>query len=110
MKIIVDAHKITLEKDEIINAGEYNIQECTFEFSEEYDNLVKVAIFSSQTNSFKVNINNTNKCIIPYEVLENENIITIGVYGYEIDGEELIKRYSPSPEHFKVEDGSYKLG
>ena len=110
MKIIVNAHKIKLEKEEIINAGEYNIQECNFEFSEEYENLVKVAIFSSQTNSYKVSIGNSNKCIIPYEVLENENIITIGVYGYEVNGEELIKRYSPSPEHFQVEDGSYRLG
>lgn len=109
MKVIVNSHNIKIQNIDDINAGEYNIQDCEFEFSEEYNDLVKVAIFSNENNAYKVYIHN-NKCIIPYEVLENEGYVYLGVYGYESNNNELIKRYSPEPEFFVVTDGSYKLG
>lgn len=44
MKVIVNAHTIQLDKTTIVNKGEYNIQECEFEFSSEYNGLVEVEI------------------------------------------------------------------
>lgn len=109
MKVIVNAHTIQLDKTTIVNKGEYNIQECEFEFSSEYNGLVEVALFSTCSNTYQINIVN-NKCSIPYEVLQEEGNIILGVYGYEVDGEELIKRYSPTPVYFTVDNGSFLEG
>lgn len=108
MQIKVTPHTITLNKTEIVNEGEYNINTCEFELSEEYTGLTNMAIFTNGTNTFKTMIVD-NQCIIPYEVLEQEGTLMVGVYGYEADGETLIKRYSPTPVAFYIEKGSYAL-
>lgn len=107
MKIIVNAHTLKLEKDIDVNSGEYNVQNVEFTFSSEYDNLTKMAIFTNGSESYKAIITD-NKCIIPIEVIE-EGTICAGVYGYEQDGDTLIKRYSPKPVYFSVEPGSYQI-
>ena len=107
MKIIVNAHTLELEKEIDVNSGEYNIQECEFEFSNEYNELTKMAIFTNGCESFQAIITD-NKCIIPIEVIKEGNV-ALGVYGYETDGDKLIKRYSPKPVYFAVEPGSYNL-
>ena len=108
MEIIVNAHTIQLTQSEIVNEGEYNIQKCNFTFSEEYNGLTKIAIFSNLNNSFQTMITN-GSCIIPAEILQQEGTLILGVYGYEVDGETLIKRYSPTPACFTVSKGSYQL-
>ena len=107
MKIIVNPHSLELQKTVDVNSGEYNIQKCEFEFSNEYNGLTKMAIFSNEDNSFQTIIIG-NECIIPYEILQVEGTIGIGVFGYELDGENLVKRYSPKPVFFNVELGSYQ--
>ena len=108
MKIIVTPHTITLNKTEIVNEGEYNINICEFELSEEYIGLTNMAIFTNGASTFKTMIVD-NQCIIPYEVLEQEGTLMVGVYGYECDGDNLVKRYSPTPVAFYIEKGSYTL-
>lgn len=107
MKIIVNAHTLKLEKEIDVNSGEYNVQNVEFTFSSEYDNLTKMAIFTNGSESYKTIITD-NECIIPIEVIE-EGTICAGVYGYEQDGDTLIKRYSPKPVYFSVEPGSYQI-
>jgi len=109
MKIIVNAHTIQLNKTTIVNAGEYNVQTCQFQFSEEYNGLVKVALFSTCENTYQINIVN-DECMIPSEILQEEGNVMLGVYGYEVDGEDLIKRYSPTPIYFTIDKGSYGTG
>lgn len=108
MKIIVNPHKLELQKTIDVNSGEYNVQNCEFEFSSEYDGLTKMAIFSNEDNSFQTMITN-GSCIIPSEILEIDGTIGVGVYGYQVNGDNLIKRYSPKPVFFNVELGSYQL-
>jgi hypothetical protein len=108
MKIIVNPHTLELQKTDDVNSGEYNIQKCEFVFSSEYEGLTKMAIFSNEESSFKTMITD-NECIIPYEILETEGTLGLGVYGYTLDGESLVKRYSPKPVFFNVELGSYQL-
>lgn len=109
MKVIVQPHSVEIKKDEITNQGEYNIQSCEFQFSDEYAGLINVAVFSKGSIVKEITLEN-NTCIIPYEMLETEGIVTVGVYGYEIDGDNLVKRYSPTTDRFLVQSGSYKLG
>lgn len=108
MQIIVNPHTLELNKTVDVNSGEYNIQECEFTFSSEYEGLTNMAIFSNEENSFQTIITN-GTCIIPAEILQTEGTIGLGVYGYEVNGDNLVKRYSPKPVFFNVELGSYQL-
>lgn len=111
MKINVTKDKVSIETKIENHYGEYNVNECLFVFDEHFNNVaVKRAVFSSQkdNNSFEVDIIN-NKCFIPHQVLNNVyDEITLGVYGYDISGDELLIRYSPEPTYFVVHDGSYR--
>jgi hypothetical protein len=73
MKIKVNPHEIEFTQDIEINAGEYNITTLEFEFSEEYEGLTNMAVFSTCENSYKAPIFD-NQCIIPYEVLEETGL------------------------------------
>ena len=78
MNIQVTPHTITITQDENINAGEYNITTCEFDFSEEYENLTKQAVFSNCSSSYKTPILN-NQCIIPSEILQTSGSVLLGV-------------------------------
>lgn len=111
MIINVSKDKITIEAGHTANEGEYNIRQCDFVFSEDYtDDLVKIAVFSKDGKSYKVNIAN-NTCIIPIEVLEKKGTVTLGVYAYTVkeeNGEEILeKRFSPAPAKIHMDYGSY---
>lgn len=107
MNIQVTPHTITITQDTDINSGEYNVTTLNFEFSEEYNNITKMAIFSTCENFYKTPILN-NQCTIPSEVLEEQGNVLLGVYGYEGDGENLTLRYSPTPKYFNILNGSYR--
>lgn len=110
MNIQVTPHTIAIIINDNINAGEYNITPCEFTFTEEYENLTKEAIFSSCDGSvIKVSILN-NQCTIPFEVLQQEGNVLLGVYAYETDNDELVLRYSPTPQYFNVKKGSFQVG
>lgn len=108
MKIIVNPHSLELQKTIDVNSGEYNIQNIEFEFSSEYEELTKMAVFSNEDEAFTTMITN-GSCIIPSEILQTDGTIGVGVYGYSVNGDNLIKRYSPKPVFFNVELGSYQL-
>lgn len=108
MKIIVNPHSLELQKSVDVNSGEYNIQNIEFEFSSEYEGLTKMAVFSNEDEAFTTMITNES-CIIPSEILQTDGTIGLGVYGYSVNGDNLIKRYSPKPVFFNVELGSYQL-
>lgn len=107
MNVQVTPHTITITQDTDINSGEYNVTTLNFEFSEEYDNLAKMAVFSTCDSSYKTPIL-SNQCTIPSEVLEEQGNVLLGVYGYEGDGENLTLRYSPTPKYFNILNGSYR--
>lgn len=110
MNIQVTPHTIAITINNNINAGEYNITPCEFTFTEEYENLTKEAIFISCDGSvIKVSILN-NQCTIPFEVLQREGNVLLGVYAYETDNDELVLRYSPTPQYFNVKKGSFQVG
>lgn len=107
MKLIVGINTISIDKKDILNSGEYNIHEIEFAFDEAYNGLVKKAVFSDDLHTYQVSIVE-NKCQMPYEILEKEQNINIGVYAYEVSGDDLVLRYSPKPLTTYVNKGSYK--
>ncbi len=106
MTIKVYPHKMEIEK-EPINEKEINVTEVNFEFYEIEDELTKEAYFTCNGKTYKEIIAN-NKCNIPYEVLEKQGQVEIGVVAYELQDEEYVKRYNPSPVYVSILSGSYK--
>lgn len=105
MEIKVTQNEVKINKD-ILNDGEYNIHKCQFDFDEEYNGLVQKAVFTLNDGSSYLETIVNNECNIPIEVLE-EGVLKIGVYAYETNNDELVLRYSPSPDIIHVFDGSY---
>ena len=106
MNITVTKNQVTVNTDYILNDKEYNVNQCYFSFSDEYtDDLVKKAIFVQGTSTIEMSIIN-NQCQIPAEVLNNGQF-ELRVYAYEVDGDELLLRYSPSYTTAYVRTGSY---
>lgn len=110
MKITVNKDNVKIEEFDVVHEGEHRVNKCSFSFSEEYtEELVKKAIFTSQNSSVEVAIIN-NECNIPTEILRARNIVLLGVYAYKVVDDKLDFRYSPSPDAFKVNSGSYIEG
>lgn len=109
MNIKVNSHTLEINQNIDINAGEYNITTLNFEFSDEYEGLTKMAVFSNCETSIKTAILD-NQCTIPFEVLEEPGQVLLGVYGYEGEDDSLELRYSPEPQYFNVKHGSYQEG
>lgn len=109
MNIKVNSHTLEINQNIDINTGEYNITTLNFEFSDEYEGLTKMAVFSNCETSIKTAILN-NQCTIPFEVLEEPGQVLLGVYGYEGEDDSLELRYSPEPQYFNVKHGSYQEG
>lgn len=105
MQIKVTQNEVKINKD-ILNDGEYNIHKCQFNFDEEYNGLVQKAVFTLNDGTSYLETIVNNECNIPIEVLE-EGVLKIGVYAYETNNDELVLRYSPSPDIIHVFDGSY---
>lgn len=107
MTFKVTANEISLQDEQELNKGEYNVHNCVFEFSDEYNDLVKKALFTNAFgNTYIVEITD-DKCDIPYEVLTSTGAITLGVIGYTVKENILEKRYSPKPIAFSISQGSY---
>ena len=105
IKVTKDTVKI-VDENYILNKGEYKVNRCYFQFSDDYTNdLVKKAIFEHGDTKVEVVIAN-NECDIPYEVL-NFDTFELRVYAYQVDGEQLILRYSPTYTNAYLRAGSY---
>lgn len=114
MNIKVSKDNVIIETDCDNHVGEYNVNECYFQFDTYFNDVsVKRAIFTIQTDaeiSVETDIIN-NTCQIPYEVLVKPyTYVTMGVYGYDLKDDVLTLRYSPEPTKFMVSDGSYRDG
>ena len=108
MRVNITANTCTIDNNVYLNAGEYNINKFYFTFSEEYlDEYVKKALFIDKDGTPIEMVIANNECDIPYDILKNPGTYTFGVYAYEMNGTELVLRYSPEPTHFYVNKGSY---
>ena len=106
MDILVTKNNVQIDTREIVHEGEYNVNTLFFTFTQDYDGLSKMAVFSNLTNSYELAITN-NMCLIPAEIVADRGCFTLGVYAYTMVDDEIVKRYSPAPIELKIDDGSY---
>lgn len=108
MEFQINTNNVILIQHDQVESGEYNVTECNFTFASEYDGLTKKAVFTGEDGTAYLQTIVDNKCSIPGEILEVSQVVEIGVYGYDVENEELVLRYSPEPTQFFVHQGSYK--
>ena len=94
MNIDVTKTQVTITNEYILNDKEYNVNQCSFTFSNEYtQNLVKKAIFVQGTSIVEEPIIN-NQCLIPSEVL-NRGTFELRVYAYESQSRKRCGKIKP---------------
>jgi hypothetical protein len=108
MEFQVNTNQVILRQQDQVESGEYNVTECNFTFSSEFDGLTKKAVFTGEDGTAYLQTIVDNKCSIPSEILEISQVVEIGVYAYDVENEELVLRYSPEPTQFYIHQGSYK--
>lgn len=115
MRIDVDKNFVKFNTNNLVNKREFKATPLEFTFTKDYEGLTCKAVFSiiPKTKDEEITFYQqpiiANKCYIPYEVMEGEGVL-IGVYGYAVDGEELVLRYSPEPKNLWFLEGSYYEG
>lgn len=107
IEIKVTKTNISLTNGYVLNQGEYQVDKCSFAFSDDYEGLVKKAIFVNGDTSIDMVIID-DECDIPYEILQNSTEFVLKVYGYQVENEELKVRYSPTALKIFLREGSYQ--
>ena len=71
-----------------------NIYHCSFDFSKEWEPYTKTAVFCLNSGEpIETPVDNNNECVIPWECLENEGALFIGVYGVTTQDDGEMERY-----------------
>lgn len=81
MRIVVDETTVTISEQEEIVAGSVNIHTVEFDCDSTWDGYTKKAIFRVKNGSETIVLDDTNKCLIPYETLLVPGELKIGIYG-----------------------------
>ena len=111
MKIRVNTKSIELISTEQVNTGECNVVTLECELSEEYASTINFAVFKYATLGGEKVIKNKiiyGECKLP--VFIDTDKVKIGVYGFELENDELKKRYSPTMVEIDLREGTYQEG
>lgn len=70
-----------------ISSGSVNVDEAQFEFDASWNGYSRCAVFynSNKEEKYRILLDSTNKCVIPWEVLQEQTCLRIGVYGTKDD-------------------------
>lgn len=80
--LYADKTRLTVRQKELLTSGAVNVCQVQLEFSEDWDGLTRTAVFRAGGKSVPVLLNETNTCVVPWEVLEKPEIkLFCGVYG-----------------------------
>lgn len=72
-------------------SGTINAAVVQFEFSADWEELGKTAVFVAGSNKYEVVLTGSNQCVVPHEVLASSGVeLIVGVYGTNGDDENLI--------------------
>lgn len=83
------ARKVEIKKTDTLVSDSINVYPCKFQFSADWNGLVKTAVFRAGTSAIEVLLDESLQCNIPWEVLQKHNIdLYVGCYGTK--GEDII--------------------
>lgn len=105
-KFNVAGDKLTVVNEQRLYSGNVNYYRCEFDFTSDWIELLKFAVFVLPTKSYTVEIEE-NKCFFPTEALEAADNIYIGVFGSAADESNII-RISTNLCSLNVSEGAYR--
>ena len=89
-RLYADKTQLSVCQREPVTSGSVNVYQVRFGFSEDWDGLERVAVFSAGPESRSVLLDGANECAVPWEVLTKPRFrLTVGVYGAR-DGETVL--------------------
>lgn len=109
IKLKVFKNCISLEEVVYLTAGTYKHDICQFEFSDDWKDYDKYAVFVTENESYKCAILE-NKCEIPEEISSHEQVFGVGVYGQQIQDDKIFVRESTEVNYLTYSEGAYKEG
>lgn len=78
----VENQRLTLLlTDVLVVADSQDYLQAHFTFSEDWDDVVKIALFSRDENNIRVALDNNNVVIVPYQVLAGGGCFDVSVFG-----------------------------
>ena len=90
--------------DRILTTGNVNSVVCNFSFDEGYDGLNVFAVFyRNETLNRMVELID-GSCIIPWEVLEEEGILYVGIRNKKTENNAVVKRITTNSVAVQVQD------
>lgn len=83
------ARKIEIKKSDTLVSDSINVYPCKFQFSSDWTDLTKTAVFRAGTSAIEVLLDENCECEIPWEVLLKDKLdLFVGCYGTK--GEDII--------------------
>lgn len=77
-----DKNRLIMVQREQMTSGSVNVYKVRFEFSPEWVGLEKTVVFKTANESRSMLLDDTDECVIPWEVLTESGVqLTAGVYG-----------------------------
>jgi len=67
--LYADKTQLTVRQREPVTSGSVNVYPVQFEFSEDWDGLIRTAVFKAGAESRCVPLDDSGQCVIPWEVL-----------------------------------------
>lgn len=77
----VQKNKISVTQTETMTSGSVNVYLAKFEFSEDWSDLDKIAVFRSGSTVVDILLPENGECMVPWTVLTSPKAIYVGVYG-----------------------------
>lgn len=99
--------RISLKGTSSAVSGSVNYYKCSFDFSPEWNGLLKFAVFMTEDKVYTVMMDG-NICTIPAEVMLSPAAVSVGTYGTK-EGDEVF-RISTDFSHIVIKEGAYREG
>lgn len=81
-RVIVDKNIARLEVQENMTSGSKNVYLVRFDLSKDWSDLAKTAVFRRGSRIINVLLDDTNECMIPWEILVDYGVpLDIGIFG-----------------------------
>ncbi|MBR2476819.1 MAG: hypothetical protein IKB50_01645 [Clostridia bacterium] len=103
----VDKDRIALKGSSSAVSGSVNYYKCSFDFSPEWNGLLKFAVFTDGDKVYTILVED-DMCTVPAELLLSPAAISVGVYGTS-EGDEVF-RISTDFSHIVIKEGAYREG
>lgn len=81
-QLYADKNQLTVQEREPVTSGSVNVYQVQFEFSEDWEDLERTAVFRAGDKPVSVLLDGTGEAVIPWEVLTTPGKrLEVGVYG-----------------------------